>query len=99
VNDRFEWNDAKAASNRRKHGVTFVEAAEVFSDWAHSTIPDARHSTEEDRFITIGMSYQFRLLVVVHFDSDTTIRIISARPATRREREIYEEEPDRPRQR
>jgi uncharacterized DUF497 family protein len=95
----FDWDDSKAASNFQKHGVTFVEATEVFSDWAHVTIPDVAHSTEEERFITIGMSYHFRLFVVIHADTDITIRIISARSATRREREIYEEEPDRPRRR
>jgi len=70
---------------------------EVFSDWAHVTISDTKHSTDEDRFITIGLSHQLRLLVVVHADSDTLVRIISARPATRQERENYEKEPDRPR--
>jgi uncharacterized protein len=99
MRDRFEWDEVKAASNRRKHGVTFLEAVEVFSDWAQTTIPDISHSTEESRFITIGMSYRFQLLVVVHVDTDATIRIISARVATRRERETYEEERDRPRRR
>jgi uncharacterized DUF497 family protein len=96
VTRAFDWDDSKDTSNSAKHGVSFFEAVEVFSDWAHVTIHDTAHSTDEDRFITIGMSYQFRLLVVVHADSETTIRIISARPATRREREIYEQEPDRP---
>lgn len=93
----FEWNEDKAAFNQRKHEVSFLEAIEAFSDWAHVTIADPAHSTREDRFITIGMSYRFRLLVVIHADTDTSIRIISARPATRRERKLYEEEPDRPR--
>jgi uncharacterized DUF497 family protein len=99
VNPLFEWDDAKERENRRKHGVSFLEATEVFSDWGQVTIHDPLHSTDEDRFITIGMSYQFRLLVVVHADTETTTRIISARAATGAERKIYEEEPDRPRRR
>jgi uncharacterized protein len=77
--------------NRRKHGVTFEEAATVFSDTLSSTIPDPLHSDSEERFVIIWQSIQRRLLVVVHTDQGDIIRIISARLATAHEREIYEE--------
>lgn len=88
---RFEWDAAKAESNLRKHGVAFEEAATVFADPLALTIDDPDHSREEDRFITLGVSGGNRLLVVVHTDREDRIRIISARPATRRERRSYEE--------
>ncbi len=88
----LEWDDAKARSNERKHGVSFEEAASVFSDWSQVTSPDPLHSTDEDRFATIGVSIRDRLLVVIHADREEEVRIISARPATRFERQIYEEE-------
>lgn len=88
----FDWDDAKARSNEQKHGVSFEEAASVFSDWAQVTHSDPSHSTDEDRFVTIGVSVRDRLLVVVHADREDEVRIISARPATRFERQIYEEE-------
>jgi uncharacterized DUF497 family protein len=88
----FDWDDAKARSNERKHGVSFEEAASVFFDWGQVTRSDPRHSTNEVRFVTIGISVRDRLLVVVHADHDDDVRIISARPATRLERQIYEED-------
>jgi hypothetical protein len=88
----FDWDVAKARSNERKHGVSFEEAASVFFDWGQVTRSDPRHSTNEERFVTIGVSVRDRLLVVVHADSDDQVRIISARPATRLERQIYEED-------
>lgn len=86
-----EWDPAKARSNWRKHGVTFEEAATVFNDPLSSTIPDPLHSEREDRFIIVGQSVNWRLLVVVHTDWEDRIRIISARVANARERETYEE--------
>ena len=86
-----EWNPIKARTNRRKHGVTFEEAATVFTDLLSATIFDPLHSETEDRFIIIGQSMQRRLLVVVHIDQGDTIRIISARVANARERKTYEE--------
>jgi uncharacterized DUF497 family protein len=71
--------------------VEFSEAATVFGDDLSVTIPDPDHSGEEDRFITVGMSDQGRLLVVSHTDREDRTRIISARKATRRERKAYEE--------
>ncbi len=87
----FRWDPEKAHSNLRKHGVTFEEAASVFRDILSVTISDPLHSTEESRFVTIGRSDRDRTLVVVHSDFGETIRIISGRLATRRERKEYEE--------
>ena len=86
-----EWNPVKARTNWRKHGVTFEEAATVFTDLLSATIFDPLHSETEDRFIIIGQSMQRRLLVVVHTDRGDTIRIISARVANAHERKTYEE--------
>jgi hypothetical protein len=88
----FEWDPAKAARNRRKHRVSFHEAATVFGDPLAITYPDPDHSTEEDRFVTVGMSHAGRVLIVAHADRDENIRVISARRATPRERKHYEEE-------
>lgn len=87
----LRWDPEKAHSNARKHGVTFMEAASVFRDVLSITIRDPVHSTEEDRYITIGRSDRGRTLVVVHSDLGETIRVISARRATRRERREYEQ--------
>lgn len=87
----FEWDAAKARKNADKHGVSFEEASSVFRDPLALSIPDPLHSEEEDRFITLGESHRRRLLVVVSTDRGDTIRIISARVATRRERKDYEE--------
>jgi uncharacterized DUF497 family protein len=87
----FEWDQKKAASNLRKHGVSFKEAATAFGDPLSLTIPDPDHSLEEDRFVLIGESQKERLLVVAHAERSDTIRIISARLATRGERKSYEE--------
>lgn len=87
----FEWDDKKARANVAKHGVTFHEAASVFGDSLALTFRDPDHSTHEDRFLTFGQSISGRLLAVIHMARGVSIRIISARPATRRERKIYEE--------
>ena len=87
----FRWNAAKARSNLRKHGVAFEEAASVFRDILSVTIADPLHSSDEERLVTVGRSSQNRTLVVVHLESEDTIRIISARLATPRERRDYEE--------
>ena len=87
---RFTWDDAKAAANRRKHGVSFEEAATVFADPLAMRFDDVDHSDEEDRFILIGTSIKGRLLLVVFVEPESAlIRIISARRVTRREREDY----------
>jgi uncharacterized DUF497 family protein len=88
----FEWDLNKAAKNFRKHGVSFGEAATVFSDSLSVTVFDPDYSIDEDRYITIGMSNQLRLLIIAHTERDNRIRIISARQLTRTEREQYERE-------
>ncbi len=87
----FEWDEAKAASNERKHGVSFLEAQTVFGDPLALTGYDPDHSEEEDRFITMGTSIDGQLLVVSHTDRGSTIRIISARMACHSERKDYED--------
>lgn len=87
----FEWDDEKAQKNFRKHGVTFEEATTIFGDPLSLTIDDPLHSKGEHRFVTIGQSMRQRILVVVHVDRGNRIRVISARVATRKEREQYEE--------
>ena len=88
---RFEWDAAKDALNREKHGVSFEEASTVFSDPLSITVDDPDHSTGEFRFATLGVSVHNRLIVVIHTDRDETIRLISARIATPRERRNYEQ--------
>ncbi len=88
----FDWDLRKAKSNHAKHGVSFEEASTVFGDPLSLTIIDPSHSrVAEERFVTIGNSYLGQLLLVAHRDEGETIRIISARKATRRERKDYEE--------
>ncbi len=87
----FKWDPAKAAANRKKHGVDFHEAASVLDDQLSTTFPDPTHSRLERRFLSIGVSSEQRLLVVCHTEQGAAVRIISARPATRRERRFYEE--------
>jgi uncharacterized DUF497 family protein len=87
----FEWDDAKAAANERKHGVSFTEAMTVFADPMSLTGYDPDHSDDEDRYITMGHSADARLLVVSHADRGEAVRIISARVASRGERKDYED--------
>ena len=87
----IEWDPKKARANLRKHKVSFEEAATALKDPMAVTGPDPDHSTREFRFITFAISGLGRLLVVSHTDTDDTIRIISARVASRGERKIYEE--------
>ena len=87
---KFEWDDAKAASNLQKHGVSFDEALSVFGDELALTFSDSDHSEFEDRSRTYGISNKTLLLVVIHTERRSGIRIISARRATRYEKSIYE---------
>jgi len=87
----YEWDDAKAESNERKHKVSFVEAMTVFSDELSLTGYDPDHSENEDRFITMGLSVHGRLLIISHTDRNHKVRLISARVATRPERRDYED--------
>lgn len=88
---RFEWDPKEAASNKRKHGVSFEEAETVFSDDHAILLDDPGHSDDEDRFILLGLSSNLRTLVVCHAyrAAEDVIRLISARKATRKEREVY----------
>lgn len=88
---QFEWDPKKANKNVNKHHVSFEEAATVFSDPLALTIPDPLHSAAEDRYVELGESDSGRLLVVVFTERDDRICIISARKATRKERNDYEE--------
>lgn len=89
---RFEWDWGKAASNLKKHGVSFDEAVTVFYDPLAATFADPDHSQEESRLITVGYSARGRLLVLSHVERGDATRLLSARRATRRERERHEEE-------
>lgn len=88
---RVTWDGRKAAANRKKHGVSFEEASSVLADPLAITGADPDHSVDEARWITFGLSNRWRVLAVSHTDNDDTIRIISARAATRPERRLYEE--------
>ena len=90
---RFDWDERKNRANRTKHGVWFEEAQSVFSDPQGRLFYDPEHSEAEDRFLLLGMSSAARILVVVHCyrDSDSLVRIISARKATTKEVHFYEE--------
>jgi uncharacterized protein len=85
----YQWDKDKAASNLNKHGIDFADAVSMFSDDLATTINDDRF--EEERFITIGIDAFGRVLVVVYTWRDDEIRLISARKATRSERNQYEE--------
>lgn len=88
----FEWDDNKASINEQKHGVSFTEAITVFSDPLELTIPDPDHSQGEFRFLSIGRSDRGNLLVVAYTEREpASIRLISARPATKYERKQYEQ--------
>lgn len=88
---RFDWDLAKAASNLRKHGVSFEEAQSVFYDEFAIQFHDEPHSSDEDRFLMLGMSSGANLLLVCHCERDggDVIRIISARKATKQESSFY----------
>ena len=85
----FEWDPRKAAANARTHRVTFDEAMTVFADGRAITAHDPDHSDDEDRFLTIGLSADGRVLFVSHTDRGKSIRIISARKADKQERKEY----------
>jgi len=89
---QFIWDREKAAANLRKHGVDFEDAATAFGDPLSITIPDPDHSAGEERWLLVGESRAGRVLVVAHTERGDEIRLITARPATRRERQTYEED-------
>ena len=88
---KFDWSPAKSASNLRKHGVSFEEARSVFYDDFAIQFYDESHSSEEERFLMLGMSSGVHLLLVCHCERDSggVIRIISARKATKSESSSY----------
>ena len=88
---RFEWDPEKAAANLTRHGFSFEEALTVFSDPLARIFDDEDHSNEEGREIIIGHSAKQRLLLVCFTGRETAIRLFSARRATKRERQDYEE--------
>lgn len=88
---RFEWDPGKAATNAKKHGVSFEEARSVFSDERAKLIDDPDHSDDEDRFVLLGLSSSLRVLIVCHCyrQEGNVIRIISARKAAACEAKFY----------
>ena len=86
----FEWDEKKADSNFKKHDVSFEEGATVFNDPEIATMFDPDHSKDEERYISIGMSIQGNLLVIIHTEREERIRLISCRKATSAERKAYE---------
>lgn len=88
----FEWDERKSNENIRKHGVSFEEAKTVFNDPFAMTISDPEHSTQEDRYIDVGMSSRGRILMVWYTEREPNIRIIGSRKAPRSERRQYEED-------
>jgi uncharacterized DUF497 family protein len=89
---RFEWDPAKDKANVRKHKVSFQEAESVFADEHARLLDEPDHSDGEDRYVLMGLSSRFRVLVVVHTyrGSENIIRLISARRATKAERAYYD---------
>lgn len=87
----FEWDENKAAVNLSRHSISFDEAKTVFQDPFYIVFDDPDHSFEEDRCVAIGQSTEDRLLFISYTEQGNAIRLISARKATRREKELYEE--------
>jgi uncharacterized DUF497 family protein len=87
---RFEWDSKKAAANVVKHAVSFEEASTVFGDPLGRITDDPRHSAEERRYALLGLSRDRRYLAVMFTERGESVRLISARRATRRERREYE---------
>ena len=88
----FEWDEAKASANLRKHKISFEEAKTVFGDLLAKTINDPDHSIDERRFLDLGESATGKLLVVSYTQRKHQIRIISCRKASAVERRMYEED-------
>jgi len=88
---KFDWDRTKNLMNINKHGISFKEAATIFQDKNSIELDDLEHSQDEDRFLIIGESRRFRLIVVCHCyrENDTIIRIISAREANKEEAKLY----------
>ena len=91
MRELFVWDSAKAASNLRKHRISFEEGTSAFDDRSSITISDPDHSLGEQRYLLIGYSEHNRILVVSHVERGRLVRIISVRVATASERHLYEE--------
>lgn len=89
----FEWDENKNTENKRKHGLSFETAKEVFYDNNAVLFDDPDHSNDEERFLIIGMTLSLKICIVSHCyrDNENIIRIISAREATKNEKKIYQE--------
>ncbi len=87
----FEWDEEKAKANLKKHKVSFEEAKTVFNDPFLWTFPDPEHSESEERYINIGRSARGRVLVVIHTERGSNIRLISCCKATANERRAYKQ--------
>jgi uncharacterized DUF497 family protein len=87
----FEWDESKAFSNQKKHGISFIEASELFNDEFSSCVSDPDHSYEEERYLLFGVSEKGNHLVVSFTERGDVIRIISARHMTNRELKAYEQ--------
>ena len=85
----FEWDNKKNISNKEKHKIGFEEAVLVFDDPFHIELYDNTHSDKEDRFLAIGTVLNVLIVLVVYTGKNEKVRIISARPATNREKELY----------
>lgn len=87
----FEWDKTKSIKNEKKHGVSFKEAQSVFYDESAVEFFDDNHSDDEDRFLLLGRSFNFRIIMVCHCirENESKIRIISARKATKNELKFY----------
>jgi len=88
---KFEWDNSKAAKNKKKHGISFHEAATIFGDPLAITFNDPDHSQNEQRLITFGASRLNRYIVVSHTERNGKMRIVSAREMLKHERRIHEE--------
>lgn len=88
---QFEWDEEKAESNLKKHGVSFEEAQTVWEDYFYVDLFDDEHSVEENRFLIIGESSEKRLLIVSYTERENSVRIISVRELTAKERKDYEQ--------
>ena len=88
---KFEWDPKKAEKNLQKHQVSFEEACTIFDDPQYITFLDEEHSIDEERYITIGLSSNNRLIMAAHTERNDTIRIISARKVTKNEEKFYQE--------
>ena len=87
----FEWDEQKNTINKAKHGISFEEACSIFNDANALLMPDPDHSGDEERFVILGLSTKLNMLVVCHCyrNDDQTVRIISARKATKTECRYY----------